>query len=160
MYAVKNRFSSLLLMLAMIMILTACSSGAGVPAAKQTSASESETTSGTSEANTETSSGSGSSEATRIYKSLSGDVEIPAEPQRIVTDMYVSDLLALGIKPVGAVQYYLENPFYLDQVTGIESIGDRNAVSLEKVVDLNPDLIITYSNQAQEIENYQKLLLL
>ncbi|MCK6075796.1 ABC transporter substrate-binding protein [Paenibacillus silvae] len=157
MYAVKNRFSGLLLMLAMIMILTACSSGAGVPAAKQTSASESGTTSGTSEANTETSSGSGSSEATRIYKSLSGDVEIPAEPQRIVTDMYVSDLLVLGIKPVGAVQYYLENPFYSDQVTGIESIGDRNAVSLEKVVDLNPDLIITYSNQAQEIENYQKI---
>lgn len=146
MYAFRNKFSGLSLMLAMLMILAACGSGAGT-----------EVTSGTSEANTDPSSGSVPSDAKRIYKSLSGDVEIPAEPQRIVTDMYVSNLLVLGIKPVGAVQHYLENPFYSDQVAGIESIGDRNAVSMEKVVALNPDLIITYSNQAQEIENYQKI---
>jgi len=146
MYAVKNRLATLLLMLTMLMILAACGSGAGTDA-----------TPGTSEASTDPSSGSVPSDAKRIYKSLSGDVEIPAEPKRIVTDMYVSDLLALGVKPVGSIQYYLENPYYLDQVKGIESIGDRNAVSLEKVAALNPDLIITYSDQAQEIENYQKI---
>jgi iron complex transport system substrate-binding protein len=133
-------------MLAMLMILTACGSGAGTEAIP-----------GTSEVSTDASSGSATSDAKRIYKSLSGDVEIPAEPKRIVTDMYVSDLLAIGVKPVGAIQYYLENPYYLDQVKGIESIGDRNAVSLEKVAALDPDLIITYSDQAQEIENYQKI---
>ncbi|MDT0124519.1 ABC transporter substrate-binding protein [Paenibacillus sp. RRE4] len=146
MYAFRNKFSGLLLMLAMLMILAACGSGAGT-----------EVTPGTSEASTDSSSGSATSDAKRIYKSLSGDVEIPAEPKRIVTDMYVSDLLAIGVKPVGAIQYYLENPFYSDQVAGIESIGDRNAVSIEKVAALNPDMIITYSNQAQEIENYQKI---
>ena len=146
MYAFRNKFSGLLLMLAMLMILAACVNGAGT-----------EATTGTSEASTDPSSGSVPSDAKRIYNSLSGDVEIPAEPQRIVTDMYVSNLLVLGIKPVGAVQHYLENPFYSDQVAGIESIGDRNAVSMEKVAALNPDLIITYSNQAQEIENYQKI---
>lgn len=144
-------------MLAIIMILAACSSGTGSTATEQTSAAGTETTTtASSETNTDTSSGSDNSNATRIYKSLSGDVEIPAEPKRIVTDMYVSDLLALGVKPVGAVQYYLENPFYADQVAGIESIGDRAAVSMEKVVALNPDLIITYSDQASEIESYQK----
>jgi iron complex transport system substrate-binding protein len=61
------------------------------------------------------------------------------------------------VKPVGSIQYYLENPFYADQVEGIENIGDRGAVSLEKVVALDPDLIITYSDKAEEIESYQKI---
>ncbi|KOY14610.1 ABC transporter substrate-binding protein [Paenibacillus xylanivorans] len=150
MFAAKKRFSGLLLMLAIIMILAACSSGTGSSATEQTTAG-SESTTGSTEKNTN------SSDATRIYKSLSGDVEIPAEPKRIVTDMYVSDLLALGVKPVGSIQYYLENPFYADQVEGIENIGDRGAVSLEKVVALDPDLIITYSDKAEEIESYQKI---
>ncbi|MEC0126228.1 ABC transporter substrate-binding protein [Paenibacillus pabuli] len=150
MFAAKKRFSGLLLMLAVILIMTACNSGTGSGATEQTVAG-SEATTGSIETNTD------SSKATRIYKSLSGDVEIPAEPKRIVTDMYVSDLLTLGVKPVGAIQYYLENPFYSDQVEGIENIGDRGAVSLEKVVELNPDLIITYSDQAEEIERYQKI---
>ncbi|WFR64110.1 ABC transporter substrate-binding protein [Paenibacillus amylolyticus] len=157
MFAAKKRFAGLLLMLAIIMILAACSSGTGSTATEQTSTAGTETATASSETNTETSSGGDNSGATRTYKSLSGDVEIPAEPKRIVTDMYVSDLLALGVKPVGAVQYYLENPFYADQVAGIESIGDRAAVSMEKVIALNPDLIITYSDQASEIESYQKI---
>ncbi|UPK43583.1 ABC transporter substrate-binding protein [Paenibacillus pabuli] len=150
MFTAKKRFSGLLLMLAIILILAACNSGTGSGTTESTAAG-SEATTGSTETNAE------SSNATRIYKSLSGDVEIPAEPKRIVTDMYVSDLLTLGIKPVGAVQYYLENPFYADQVEGIENIGDRAAVSLEKVVALDPDLIITYSDQAEEIESYQKI---
>ncbi|QOS81502.1 iron-hydroxamate ABC transporter substrate-binding protein [Paenibacillus sp. JNUCC31] len=156
MFAAKKRFSGLLLMLAILMILAACNSGTGSGTTEPTAAG-SESTTGSTETDTDSSSGSGNLKATRIYKSLSGDVEIPAEPKRIVTDMYVSDLLALGVKPVGAVQYYLENPFYADQVEGIESIGDRGAVSLEKVIALDPDLIITYSDQAEEIESYQKI---
>jgi len=150
MFATKKRFSGLLLMLAIIMILAACNSGTGSGTTEPTAAGSESTTSST-ETNTD------SSGATPIYKSLSGDVEIPAEPKRIVTDMYVSDLLALGIKPVGSIKYYLENPFYADQVEGIENIGDRGAVSLEKVVALDPDLIITYSDKAEEIESYQKI---
>ncbi|WP_408893025.1 ABC transporter substrate-binding protein [Paenibacillus taichungensis] len=150
MFTAKKRFSGLLLMLAIIMILAACNSGTGSGTTEPTVAG-SESTTDSTEINTD------SSGATRIYKSLSGDVEIPAEPKRIVTDMYVSDLLTLGIKPVGAVQYYLENPFYADQVEGVENIGDRGSVSLEKVVALDPDLIITYSDKAEEIESYQKI---
>jgi iron complex transport system substrate-binding protein len=150
MFAAKKRFSGLLLMLAIIMILAACNSGTGSGTTEPTAAG-SESTTGSNETNTS------SSDTTRIYKSLSGDVEIPVEPKRIVTDMYVSDLLALGVKPVGSIQYYLENPFYADQVEGIENIGDRGAVSLEKVVALDPDLIITYSDKAEEIESYQKI---
>lgn len=150
MFTAKKRFSGLLLMLAVIMILAACNSGTGSGTTEPTAAGSEATTGSVA-------TDSDSSKATRIYKSLRGDVEIPAEPKRIVTDMYVSDLLALGIKPVGAVQYYLENPFYADQVEGIENIGDRGAVSLEKVIALDPDLIITYSDQAEEIESYQKI---
>lgn len=157
MFAVNKHFPGLLLMLVIIMILSACSGSTGSSTVEQTGA-EAETTNGSTETAAALSNDSGTSgNATRIYKSLSGDVEIPAEPKRIVTDMYVSDLLALGVKPVGAVKYYLENPFYADQVTDVEDIGDRGSVSLEKVVALNPDLIITYSADAVEIEKYQKI---
>ncbi|MCG7383989.1 iron-hydroxamate ABC transporter substrate-binding protein [Paenibacillus sp. ACRRY] len=157
MFAVNKRFSGLLLMLAIIMILSACSSRAGSSSAEQTGAGT-ETTNGSTETTAAASNDSGTSgNATRIYKSLSGDVEIPAEPKRIVTDMYVSDLLALGLKPVGAVKYYLDNPFYADQVADVENIGDRGAVSLERIIALNPDLIITPSTDAEEIEKYKKI---
>ncbi|WKL04126.1 hypothetical protein Q0F98_13540 [Paenibacillus amylolyticus] len=72
-------------MLAIIMILAACSSGTDSTATEQTSATGTEATTGSTETNTDTSSGSDNSNATRIYKSLSGDVEIPAEPE---TDRY------------------------------------------------------------------------
>lgn len=158
MFVAKNRFAGLFIMLAMFMVLAACGSNTDTSSNTEQATAGVEATSGSAETKTDTSSNSeGTSNATRIYKSLSGDVEIPAEPKRIVTDMYVSDLLTLGVKPVGAVQYYLENPFYADQVEGIVSIGDRNAISMEAVISLNPDLIITYSDQAAEIENYQKI---
>nr|WP_239541347.1 ABC transporter substrate-binding protein [Pullulanibacillus pueri] len=63
---------------------------------------------------------------------------------------YVGHLLTLGIKPVGTLSSELDNPFIKDKVKGIEDIG--STPSLEKVVDLDPDLII-----ASDKESYDKL---
>ncbi|MDR6723161.1 iron complex transport system substrate-binding protein [Paenibacillus amylolyticus] len=158
MFVVKNRFAGLFIMLAMLMVLAACGSKTDTSSSTEQASAGVEATNGSTETKADTSSNSkGTSNATRIYASAEGDVEIPAEPQRIVTDMYVSDLLALGIKPVGAVKYYLENPYYADQVQGIADIGDRGTVSLEKIIALNPDLIITASKQPEEVEKYKKI---
>ncbi|ALP39178.1 ABC transporter (plasmid) [Paenibacillus sp. IHB B 3084] len=95
--------------------------------------------------------------ATKTVKTIHGDITIPTHPQRIVVDMYQNNLLALGIKPVGSVKYYLDNPFSRDLVQGITSIGDRDSVSFEKVLTLEPDLILIGSKDASQYENYSKI---
>ncbi|WP_230986552.1 ABC transporter substrate-binding protein [Cohnella fermenti] len=95
--------------------------------------------------------------STRIIKTVTGDVEIPVNPQRVVTDGYLPNLLLLGIKPVGSTQWDLENKVIADQIEGIENTGER---SLEKMLDLDPDLIITWINPASDakiIEQYEKI---
>ncbi|GGH84263.1 iron complex transport system substrate-binding protein [Pullulanibacillus pueri] len=79
-----------------------------------------------------------------------GKVKVPSHPKRIVSMYYVGHLLTLGIKPVGTLSSELDNPFIKDKVKGIEDIG--STPSLEKVVDLDPDLII-----ASDKESYDKL---
>ncbi|WP_171056083.1 iron-hydroxamate ABC transporter substrate-binding protein [Paenibacillus sinopodophylli] len=95
--------------------------------------------------------------ATRIYKSVKGDVEIPTNPKRIVADQYLQTLLALGVKPVGADQYYIDNPYTKDLAVGIEGIGDRSGINLEKVVSLEPDLIITANEDANVYDQLSKI---
>ena len=82
---------------------------------------------------------------TVVYKAANGDITIPKNPQRIVVaaSSYVGDFLALGIKPVGVTSDALENPFFKGKVDGIADIGDGQSV--EKVLDLRPDLIIAFT---------------
>ncbi|MGE7985169.1 hypothetical protein [Lysinibacillus fusiformis] len=40
-----------------------------------------------------------SESATKIIKTQRGDLEMPSDPKRIVTDGYLPELLVLGVKP-------------------------------------------------------------
>ncbi|WP_409344855.1 iron-hydroxamate ABC transporter substrate-binding protein [Paenibacillus sp. MBLB4367] len=82
---------------------------------------------------------------TVAYKAANGEVQMPKNPKRIVVlaDSYVGDFLALGIKPVGVSSTALENPYFKGKTDGIESIGDTKSV--EKILELKPDLIITFN---------------
>ena len=85
---------------------------------------------------------------TRKYTTLQGEeIEIPTKPERVITGLYLGELLALGVKPVGAVaQFGMDSPWFTEeQISGIEDIG--SPVSLEKVTELNPDLIIASSQE-------------
>lgn len=78
----------------------------------------------------------------RVVKHLSGEVCVPANPQRIVVlDTNPLDaVLALGVKPVGAPKFEdLQLP--QAQTKGIEIIGNHQP-SLEKIALLKPDLIL------------------
>lgn len=80
---------------------------------------------------------------TKMYTDKAGrQVEIPVEPQRIVTISSTSEVVALGIKPVGAADNWSKS---LDEApkSGIESIGNVSGLNLEKILELEPDLIIT-----------------
>ena len=73
-----------------------------------------------------------------------GPVEIPANPQTIVTDYYLGEFLAVDAKPVIASPYALNNPFLAGLCDGIEALNTTSAeTSLEMIAEKQPDLIVT-----------------
>lgn len=91
---------------------------------------------------------------TRIVKTIHGDIEIPANAERIVVDAYLPTLLLLGEKPVGATKTDLENVHITNLIAGIESTGE-NAV--EAIMSLNPDLIISADSEKTTFESLSKI---
>ncbi|MFS0724897.1 ABC transporter substrate-binding protein [Paenibacillus sp. 1P07SE] len=87
--------------------------------------------------------------ATRTYTHVSGESEIPARPERIVSDWYYGELVALGVKPIGLTSYVLNNHPFIEP-EGTEDIGATP--NLEKVLELQPDLILLYGTN----ENYEQ----
>ncbi|MEK5469383.1 AraC family transcriptional regulator [Paenibacillus sp. FSL P2-0136] len=86
---------------------------------------------------------------TRIYKHLKGETEIPVKPQRVVSLFHLGELMALGVKPVGATTFILNNPL-LSDVSDIEDVG--STPDAEKILSLAPDLIITTAPFAEVVE--------
>ncbi|MCP3800628.1 ABC transporter substrate-binding protein [Allokutzneria sp. A3M-2-11 16] len=89
-----------------------------------------------------------------------GVTEVKAPPQRVVT-LGLSDqdvALAVGVKPVGVVDWFKERPFGkwpwtqpLWGGTAPEIVGERDEYNLEKIARLRPDLIIAqYSGMKRE----------
>jgi iron complex transport system substrate-binding protein len=89
-----------------------------------------------------------------------GTTEVKAEPKRVVT-LGLSDqdtVLALGTKPVGAVDWFKETPFGkwpwakpLWGDTPPEIVGERDEYNMEKIAGLKPDLILAqYSGMKKE----------
>ena len=91
---------------------------------------------------------------TRIVKTINGDIEIPANPKRIVVDAYLPTLLILGDKPVGATKQDLGNVHIQDLIAGIESTGES---SLEKILELQPDLIISTEHEQNTYDQLSKI---
>lgn len=89
----------------------------------------------------------------RYYESIRGKIELPDQPTRVVVANrdYVGDLLALGIQPVGASSTLLfDTSYYIELLEGVADIGADGSVSLEKILELEPELILTYQDDAYE----------
>lgn len=89
-----------------------------------------------------------------------GTTEVPENPQRVVvlTNEGTEALLAVGIKPVGAVRSWLGDPWYdhiAEQMEGVEVVGEESAVNLELIAALQPDLII--GNKTRQEKIYEQL---
>ncbi|MBA4493994.1 iron-hydroxamate ABC transporter substrate-binding protein [Paenactinomyces guangxiensis] len=96
-----------------------------------------------------------SSAKTRIYHSENGDIEVPANPKRIavLAPAYAGNLLKLGITPIAVDKWPKGNKFYEGKLDDVEEITED---SLEKLLSLNPDLIIAYSNN-KNIKKYSEI---
>lgn len=85
-----------------------------------------------------------SSKDTITYQSEDGPIEVPANPQRvIVLSSYTGDVLALGVNLVGVDSWSKMNPNFKDKLENATEVSDEN---LEKIIEVNPDLIIGLSN--------------
>jgi len=130
----KRWYYSFLLLLGAAILMTACGGGTG----------------GTS----------GSQEATRSFTHAMGESVIPVQPKRVVvlTNEGTEALLALGVKPVGAVKSWLGDPWYdhiADQMEGVTNVGEESQPNLELIASLKPDLII--GNKMRQEKVYSEL---
>lgn len=126
------RKRSLFFSLCVLLLLGACNSG---PQA----ADESDSANG------------GNQKDTITYESENGPVEVPADPQRVVVlSSFAGNVMALDVNLVGIDAWTKMNPRFQDALQGVEEVSDE---SLEKIIELEPDLIIGLSN----IKNVDKL---
>ena len=85
-----------------------------------------------------------------------GPVEIPANPQTIVSDYYLGEFLAVDVKPAIASPYALNNPFLAGLCDGIEALNTTSAeTSLEMIAEKQPDLIVTITEA--DYDKYAKI---
>lgn len=96
----------------------------------------------------------------RIVQHAMGETPIEGTPEKVVilTNEGTEALLALGVKPVGAVKSWLGDPWYdhiTDQMEGVQVVGVESQVNIEAIAALQPDLII--GNKMRQEDVYQQL---
>lgn len=85
------------------------------------------------------------------YESETGPIEVPANPQRVILlSGFTGNVLDLGVNVVGVDVWSKNNPTFAEELKDAEEVSDE---SLEKIIELEPDLIIGLSN----IKNVDKL---
>ena len=88
---------------------------------------------------------------TVTYESENGPIEVPANPERvIVLSTFAGNVMALDVNLVGVDSWSKMNPRFDEKLAKVEEVSDE---SLEKIIELDPDLIIGLST----INNVDKL---
>lgn len=84
--------------------------------------------------------------ACRNVEHLGGITCVPEKFERLVTLDDAENVIALGIKPVGAVISDFSS-YWQDQLTGVKNIGKIGEPNLESILALKPDLIAGFEYQ-------------
>ncbi|WP_430789730.1 iron-hydroxamate ABC transporter substrate-binding protein [Virgibacillus flavescens] len=88
---------------------------------------------------------------TITYQSESGPIEVPADPKRVISlSGFTGNVINLGVNVVGTDVWSKNNPTFEEELKDVEEVSDE---SLEKIIELDPDLIIGLST----IKNIDKL---
>lgn len=95
-------------------------------------------------------------EGKRTIKHAMGETVVEGTPQKVVTLFQgaTDSALALGVKPAGAVEAWIEQPWYnyiREQMDGVVNLGSENQPNLEKIAALKPDVIIASKTRHEEI---------
>ncbi|RFB33113.1 AraC family transcriptional regulator [Brevibacillus sp. VP] len=154
MYKQSKSTTTATLFLCIALLLSACSVGTSNT---NTANAGSQTSSAVSVSQSSTQSNSGQTSETvqtKVISTVIGDIQIPVNPKKIIADQYLGSFIALGITPIGTPGLHRQNPYFAEALKDVEDIGDVDG-SLEKVIDLQPDLIVTGS--ASDHNRYQQL---
>lgn len=153
----KHMRTMLFIVLALLVIAgcgSANSNGDGgggkTPAAPQNGASAGQPNSADSGTN-----GTAAIPAERTINHAMGTATIKKTPERVVylfqsmTDVGV----ALGVKPVGAVESIDQKPWfqYLGDMSGVQNLGNESQPNLEAIIALKPDLILATVSRHEKI---------
>lgn len=97
--------------------------------------------SGTSSSSAGASSASTAAEGTKIVSTVKGDVEVPLNPQRVISTYGMGDVLALGVMPVAT--YDVAGTAYAEKVA---SLPVWSAFEAEEILSYEPDLILVVND--------------
>ncbi|WP_409177129.1 ABC transporter substrate-binding protein [Brevibacillus fortis] len=87
----------------------------------------------------------------RTIETPKGTIQIPDKPQRIVTDYYAGELIAVGGNVIGAETEAFKSPFTVEQLKNAQDVGSPR-INVEKTLELAPDLIVVMYD-----DNYEAL---
>ncbi|OAB45331.1 ABC transporter substrate-binding protein [Paenibacillus glacialis] len=96
-------------------------------------------------------------EVSRSYTDYKGHVvDIPTAPQRVIfAGETTGDLLEIGIQPIGVLGVSIKDALYENELTQVEDVGFP--INLEKVISLNPDLILIADTDEKGYESLTKI---
>jgi len=157
MYSGKRTPMAASLLLCFILLLSACSTGtSNTNSANGGSNAPSTNVSTTAPASTD----AASAEAPRVIKHAMGETTLTGTPERVVilTNEGTEALLTVGIKPIGAVQSWIGDPWYdhiKDEMQEVTAVGDELQPNIELIASLKPDLII--GNKVRQEKIYEQL---
>lgn len=111
-------------------------------------------------ASSTTDAGASSTAEERVITHAMGETKVEGTPARIVvlTNEGTEALLALGVKPVGAVKSWTGDPWYEHikaDMEGVTVVGDESQPNMELIASLKPDLII--GNKLRQEKVYDQL---
>ncbi|MCQ6562460.1 ABC transporter substrate-binding protein [Paenibacillus mendelii] len=138
-----------MLALVLIMILSACGNGNG-NSNNEKPANDSANNAGNNGA------GAADQDQVRTVQHAMGTADIKGTPQRVVvlTNESTEAVLALGVKPVGAVKSWTGDPWYdhlKADMEGVTELGEESQPNLELIAGLKPDLIIANKMRHEKI---------
>ncbi|WP_438492235.1 AraC family transcriptional regulator [Paenibacillus sp. IHBB 3054] len=135
--------------MSLMLLLTACTSG--TPANNRGTVNPLAETQQTTQSEVPETKASEAVSQTRTISTVKGDVEVPNNPQRVVVDYLVGDVVALGVTPLGVARATRgeTEAVYSNQIK--DSINIK--MEPEDVMTLEPDLIILAWGE----ENYEDL---
>lgn len=91
---------------------------------------------------------------TITYQSENGEIEVPANPERVVVlSSFAGNVMSLGVNVVGVDSWSKANPRFEKGLEDAVEVSDEN---IEKIIELNPDLIIGLSN-VKNVDKLQKI---
>ena len=91
-----------------------------------------------------------------------GEACVPFRPQRIVAinEYFLEMLVAFDIQPLAAGEPNLTSsraPHLIGKIENVESLGKAQQLNLEKMVQLNPDLILGLNISSENHQTYSQI---